>query len=516
MREEADCKANNIVAEVVGEKERLEQIDSNANEQIVFESIQIWKSDTVALVQSQEMATFLASTGYVLKDVSLVAIHVFEKIIFVSCLPVTLPLHIITSGSKLIIGSCSQVTSSAVDIIYNTLNPGGENTASFSPVDGLIHHVSRAIPMALHTVDAIKNDFGGFLSGMLSPILGNAKPEEHLSAGESSSENDSYLDRLRLDFNSDVKVDKCKKSFRKRPYSKEGEKFRASPSDVSKFLLQVDDLSLYTNDGQHRLMYVDLSPDFLGEYLTSKALEAMFIKGLSLVMKGTDCPHIDLKPEGKTSQLLKKKINLSLDDWYTTMQTEVLVWSGRFKKKSFVDCDSLVFLSQGIVPGSPRDLFDLLWNSQRTCEYNQYCMGRSDALIIEDVNDPSTDRAIKVVKSETRVPFTNFSVVMSTVMYGCLRVKGCDGSESLAVVSRSLACGGSGFHTDHRMVDHDRKNEIKWNINLLRAVPGRPGYTDMVSISQVVSSLIPKFLVHRVGMAAVESCFHAIRTRDIN
>lgn len=480
------------------------------------------ESDAVALIQSQEMSAFLTSSGCVLKDVGVVALHVLEIVIFVACLPVTMPLHIVKSGTKLIVGTCSQVVSTTADIIYDTLNPGGEDTASFSPIDGIIHHASRAIPMALHAAGAIKNDIGGFVSGILSPFLGNPQPSEHLSAGESSSENVSYLDRLRLDFNPDSSVEECKKGFHVKKNSKE-KTFKTSPSDVSKFLLQVDDLALFSSSGKQKLMYIDLNPDFQDACLTSKALDALYRRAMSLLMTENECPnveyneHIAWKPEGKTSHLLKTKRNVPLDTWYTTMQTEVLIWSGRFKRKDCVDSDSLAFLSQGVVPGSPRDLFDLLWNSQRTSEYNQYCLGRSDALIIDDACDSSSDRAIKVVKSETRVPFTNFSVLMSTVMYGCLRVEGCDGiGDSFAVVSRSLSCGGAGFHSDNQMVEQDRKNEIKWNINLLRPVPGRPGFTDMVTISQVVSSLIPKFLVHRVGIAAVESCFHAIRTREIN
>jgi hypothetical protein len=66
-------------------------------------------------------------------------------------------------------------------------------------------------------------------------------------------------------------------------------------------------------------------------------------------------------------------------------------------------------------------MFDLLCDSTRTAEYNRFCLGRSDVLVIDEHETSPAGKAknIKIVKSEYARALTSLSVVMSTLMYGC-------------------------------------------------------------------------------------------------
>ena len=465
----------------------------------------------IALIHSREMASFLSSSRDVVLDMTGLALHGAGIAVHVACLPVTGPLHLMGSATDLVVGTCTHAVLSSLSMVNDVLTIG-EGSESFSPVDALVHHVMHAVPNVLHAVDAIKNDIGGTLLGLVFPLLGGAQqPKQDInnscSAGESSSEKEAFLDRLRIDPSTSIEEEVT-----------EG---KVLASDYSKFLLRVDDINLMA-EGGNRMLYVDLSPDFDDEKLSARALEALLVEGGALVSIGTDkvqsryAGAIDWKPEGSTHKLRKKKESMPATKWYALMEREVLVWSGTFNCGDYRDRDFPLFLSRGVVPGSPREMFELFWDSTRTTEYNRFCLGRSDAFEIEKLNDPSHEgkvKAIKVVKSETRVPFTSMSVCMSTLMYGCQLDD--DLVETYLIVGRSLVSGGAGCHLDYKRVEREGKNEITWGVNLIRAVPGKPGVTDLINISQVCSSFVPRFLTHRVGIMATDNSFQALRSREL-
>lgn len=494
---------------------------------------QAWVDNANALMHSHEMRIFLSSTKDVALGLTGIVVHGAGVAVHVACLPVTLPIHLITSATETLLLTCTQVVSVVAmqnnqhRLLPVDAQPHDTDTSSqSSPIDSLVHHVSNAVPAVLHAADGIKNSIGGILLGLFSPLLGEPPPStnqthrqeqyrhpDSSSAGESSSEKETFLDRLRIDPATGDVQQRVRK---------------ASSSDVSKSLLRVSDLNIHTDSGD-TLFYIDLSPDFANEQLSSKGLEALLKEGLALASMGTDYAQshgIDMtkwKPEGETRKLLKIKETMTDAAAYLLLEQHALVWSGTFKSGRYRDLDAPLFLSRGVVPGSPREIFELLCDSSRTTEYNRFCLGRSDLLVIQDDNTSNPEervKVIKVVKSETRVPFTSLSVTMSTLMYGLQLDDEEDANgdverECFIIVSRSLTSGVAGYHCDCNRVERDVKNEITWGVNLMRSVPQNPKVTDLVNMSQVNSSFVPRFLTHRVGMMAVENSFNALRTRDV-
>jgi hypothetical protein len=182
------------------------------------------------------------------------------------------------------------------------------------------------------------------------------------------------------------------------------------------------------------------------------------------------------------------------------LEKDVLIWSGK------LESDPPFFLARGICHKTPRDFMKLLWDNSRTTEYNNYCMGRTNQLVLQDKILAGSSVGTKVIRSETRVPFTNLSVVVSCLMH----VRPLEApDEGYVIVSRTLDCGMAGTHLAGGNVEKAR-NEILWGINILRRVPGH-NLTDLTSLSQVASTLVPNFLAHKIGIMGVEDFFRNVR-----
>jgi len=190
------------------------------------------------------------------------------------------------------------------------------------------------------------------------------------------------------------------------------------------------------------------------------------------------------------------------------MESEILIWSGQMRQSPNPKHTKFpFFLARGIIPMNPRKFMELLWDNNRTGEYNYYCLGRSNLLVLEDeILSSGASKATKVIQSETRVPFTSLSVYVTCVMH----VRPLDPpDEGYVIMSRTLDAGRAGWHTSHDGIDPHakQKNEILWGINVIRKVPKHPELTDLTSLSQVGTSLVPKFLAGRIGLMGVEDFF---------
>lgn len=492
-----------------------------------------------ALVHSKEMEELLNTSRALAMSAAKTAVHI-------AALPVTMPLHVVSSTTGMVVGTCAFAIDSVCSTVDKVLQEQYQEHNDKHPVENLIRGV---IPVVFGVVGKIKNDIGSTIFELVCPpnliqddtdekedTIGTPCRRNHRANSRSPDRNraeqQQYLERLRLDTPSPIKegykesdqrtVQSLPPDVSKLLERKDVQESLRSP-DVSKFLLRVCDLDInWRNEAnaQHEKVYhIDLSKEFYNETLTTKALDALVENGLALLSSCAEAkldsqaavgdPIVDWKPEGSTAKLLRKKQKLSTDDWVALMGKEVLVWSGKLRAKDARKADVPVFLSRGMVPISPRGMLQLFWDDSRTKLYNKFSLGRSTSMEMEDDLSPDSKsmRATKVVQSETQVPFTSFSVVMSTLMHARM-VDDC-----YVIVSRSLNPGRAGSHTGSTSSSvEESKNELVWGVNVIRHVPGEPEMTDLISVSQVSSSLVVQFLSHKVGIMAVESCYNAMRS----
>ena len=496
---ETQQETNEVISELIVCSQRIQQRPS----------LDLWLRHADALAHSDEMSAFLVCTRDML-------LHTTGILLHIAGLPVTIPLHCMSNATGWVVGTCTDVVTSIVE-----WNPCQEAES----MDGLLYHVSNVVPLAIHIVSQVKESIGGSVLGLLASVLGNnneksEKQESRYllasSAEQSTSDKVSLLARLRLDCPESMEENT---SYEEYSEEEQGQP-HISPSDISKYLLRVGDLGITKGSDNHKsVLYIDLSEEFSNSELTKQALESLATIGLSLIntcvhtrLQYADNPVVKVqwKPESSTEKVLKRPRTA------TWLEKETLIWSGKFISPQAFQCECPLFLSRGMVPGSPRSFLELLWDSSRTSEYNRFCLGRSNLMIIENMEEShaasgvdSQIQGAKIVKSETKVPFTGLSVVLSTVMH----VRQLDNENTFLIVSRSLNSGRAGYHTSTRHVQVGGNSELHWGVNLLRPVPGIPNITDLTSLSHVNSSLVPLFLANRVGIMGVENIFDAFRAR---
>jgi hypothetical protein len=471
------------------------------------DSLHTWTRAADSLMKSQEFRLLMNSSKDVVTSVVFsgrdVACNTGSLVVKTACLPVTLPLHVAHQTTNLVFG----VAGNVLDLALGNVHSIGEN--SQSPVQGLVHNIVNFLPFVACQV-----------GGAVGHVLGlDQLQHNEETTGESSTESENILDRLRLD----IYVEQKESERAHCPCP--GVSSRAAPSDISKYLLRVDDVSVCLPPNPEdspksktvRVMYIDLGNGFSEEDLTRDALDKL--KARALVMTATNeifkykTPNasacstmIEWKPEGNTARNTRKMGQRSDQECYRTLEENVLIWSGKYREPSIHCSDTPLFMARGVVKKSPREFLNMMWNSNRTSEYNVYSLGRSDSLVIDDNITNGGSCGAKVVKSETRVPFTGLALTLTALMH----VSALDDEDGFIIVSRSLNSGVAGYHTTKERVEANYNSEILMGINILRPVPGKPNMTDLTTLSQVYSS-VPNFLAIKIGIMGVEDFFNNVR-----
>ena len=520
------------------------------------ESVDRWLHSVDALVRSDEMTTLVVSTRDIVFSAGSLAVKT-------ALLPVTLPLHIACTTTDMVVGGCAHVIGSTGALVGRVLmgdhhhetralqseEPQQDKAESAGSLLGSVFGLPG---MALGLAGKITADVGSAVIGVAAaPVLmltqsGEPRERKVVDAppatvrkediirskkcviDASYSETDNFLDRLRLDYevaSESPLIDPAPPSMSSSSSTNPTEGTVNDPGSVSKFLLRVDDLDLKRRDPNDSskiigpFCYIDL--DCKDEVaLREYALSMLVARGVSMLSNHPTVrlgkhyrvnpkAMIEWKPEGSTLKLLRKMVKMTTLERLRSLERDVLIWSGKFAAKDCVGNNNYpFFLARGVVQRSPRDFMKLLWDNERTTEYNNFCLGRSNLLVVEDKILAGASVGTKVVKSETRVPFTSLSVMVVCVMH----VRPLEApDEGYVIVSRSLDCGSAGYHLTPDDVEKGQKNEIIWGINVLRRVPNHPHLTDLTSFSQVGSNLVPKFLAGRIGLMGIEDFFKNVR-----
>lgn len=501
-------------------------------------AVQHWIKTCHSLSQSNEFQAVVQSSTHV---VHVTVHHTVATLLYV---PVTLPRQALTQASSLWRSVLEQQQQLLVSIIPNNRKvlPSSRSTSSLQKRSSQVGRRIASLPELI--VHAWQLPFRWWDAATEQLEQGvdqyvNGNNQDDIDSGE-----DHDLDRLRLSFGKEQKEKApCRpdppadrillhKSHSVGEALSERTSIVCSSPEVaalslesatpvkkkkptavrtsSVLLFRINDMNVSRSPEGAALYCLDLehlkdSTESNEQPLLTQALDKLVQYSLSVMesVHKNDKTLAKWKPEGSTTKLLRK---IQQNDSLSVLMKETLVWSGE-RTGSKVP----MFLARGILPMSPRELLHLLWDNERTGEYNPYCMGRTTVLDLQKAGDLLTTKTLdsekgntKVIHSGMRVPFTNMSVQMHCLMHA-VELKEAD---SFAIFSRSLFTGPAGTST--RPVSSDTSNEIIMGLNVMRAVPGRPDCVELVSLSQVASA-VPRFLAHRIGMMGIEDFFGKVR-----
>jgi hypothetical protein len=459
-----------------------------------------WIDAAGCLVTSPEMQRLFQSSGDLALSTGVLALQT-------ACLPVTLPLHIAGKATDLLLHQCCQIVGAAHQLLPGTApsTPTHESVeeedSDDNPVVSLVKNVWGLPGHVWGLAHHVKDELGGIVLHALAPPL-HGTIEASCTAGESSGEKDPSLVLERLRLNYPVK-------------SSCGEQRGPATS----FLLRVNDLNMTQKEDERVVFFVDLADD---DKLVGQALDCLVRTGISLLanhptvrltgptLASNPQTEILWKPEGATPKILRNLAKQSTRERLETLRRDTLIWSGKFAEASGgYDRQSGFFLARGVLGMSPRQLVELLWNNERTSEYNNYCLGRTTLLGNDQAFFKGEDAVgTKVIQSESRVPLTSISLTLQCLMH----VRALPDDAGYVLLSRSCSTGPPGVH--YRALD-DRntrpKNELLWGVNVLRRVPHHPDLVDLTSASQVGSSMVPKFLASKIALMGVSEFFENAR-----
>ena len=401
---------------------------------------------------------------------------------------------------------------------------------------------------AFQVLTQVTDQVAGDLMSLVIPVHVNERKRELHSLRKTQAE------RLRLDYHGDDEdIMSTETSHRAR---------RCAPQQQTLYLMRVRDLGLKEEEREsdpseshsesscgegiiasgicRRVSYIDLSGNESASdtQLIRESMRRLVFLGVGMLAdhptvkltnhKPYDSRYskdLDWKCEGNTSRLLKRMHKESVLERLQTLQSGTLVWSGKFRPQSESNSQFSLYLARGIFPFSTREILHLLWDNNRTAEYNNFCLGRKTILDLSENNEESLTNdelllsekvhtGTKVIESETRVPFTSFTVKVQCLMH-CQKLEGDTG---YVIVSRSLHKGPAGTRFEGNSGKNDNSgiessgNEILWGVNIIRHIPNHPHLADLTSLSQVGFSLgVPKFLASQIALKGVDEFFSNVR-----
>ena len=463
------------------------------------------------LVNSPEFQRLLHTSGHLVLSAGDMAVRT-------AFLPVTVPLHVANHTTRFVVGQCVKPILGVAQLLLQQQEMSSTSTTTptrqsvrededtpeheqqhqrgpRNPIAKVAHGVWCLPGHVFGFANHVKDEVGGIVLRTLAPTL-HGTIQESCCPGESTAEaqnNALVLERLRLDYAFETVE-------------------LPEPVKTSHFLLRIDDLKI-TDEGKGNMYYVDLNA--WEHPMVVHAMDRLVHVGLSLVanhptVRLSNQPHvvpreqeIEWKSEGGTSKLLRRLSKLNVVGRLETLRKETLVWSGRFQHdlQTGYDRQSRFYLARGVLNMSPRALLDLLWDNNRTADYNKFCLGRTtlvgnDLEFLQGLDKTGT----KVIQSETRVPLTSISVTVKCLMHA----RPLPDNAGSVIVSRSCTTGPQGIHHEAVRNVSRPKNEIHWGVNILRRVPNREDLVDLTSHSQVGTAGVPQFLAAKIALMGVE------------
>ena len=198
-------------------------------------------------------------------------------------------------------------------------------------------------------------------------------------------------------------------------------------------------------------------------------------------------------------QLSARSWKFLLDDnlWGTPVidTSEGKVWKHRLPSDAYGAANSVV-KAKGLVAATPEAIFEMIFDSSRTKEYNKYSVGRAD------IDTVAGCPKSKIVWNRTNPPGTKKPHDFCTLMHG---VSFPAGNGTYLIMTTAVE------HPKAKPSSNYLRSEILLGVNLMKPVPGRAGVTELTTVNHVKTTGVPAFLSEKV---AAKSAIDFIRKVD--
>jgi len=210
---------------------------------------------------------------------------------------------------------------------------------------------------------------------------------------------------------------------------------------------------------------------------------------------------------------------------------DILVWTGRFKSDGHGSELPLVKTTWKL-DMEPKAFAELLMDSSRVRSYNKMSLGRTDAVKFQVGIDSTSEKygsgEAKIVRNLTKPPLSKRNMEFVTLMHARhledndnagIGLLGGGSEGAYVVVSRAV--GGNGWASDISSCargggasggDEFIRSEILLGVNVIRAVPGHPGKSEVTAVTHCNSPSVPRALAGKIGVKGAVDFVRDVRS----
>lgn len=262
------------------------------------------------------------------------------------------------------------------------------------------------------------------------------------------------------------------------------------------------------------------------EFFAPCCLPMLIKTGIKTATSSVDI--IVWKPDKHTKKLLEASEDGALKNALTN--GDILVWTGRFNADGYGSELPLV-KTTWTLNMAPKAFTELLMDSSRVRSYNKMSLGRSDVVKFQEGIDSTSEEKgngeAKIVRNLTKPPLSKRNMEFVTFMHARRMLESDDvgigilgGGTDGGYVMVSRAVGGNGWANG--LLSYDRagnewgseftRSEILLGVNVIRAIPGQPGKSEVTAVTHCNSPSVPRALAGKVGVKGAVDFVKDIRS----
>lgn len=198
----------------------------------------------------------------------------------------------------------------------------------------------------------------------------------------------------------------------------------------------------------------------------------------------------------------------------------VLLWTGKFQHGLY-GSELPAVRAVGIIPASPKALFDLLIDSDRVKEYNKLSLGRQDLLVLQDTTSTANPSASSRPETQAEQDHTPFGhEVVTKVMRSTSKPPMVSQMELVSMMHARELDDGSGYlivtravtlpEGDRRGNDNDNP-KILLGVNVIKRIQGDPDRSVMINMIHMRSPMVPMIIANRIGASSAANFIKDLR-----
>ena len=219
-------------------------------------------------------------------------------------------------------------------------------------------------------------------------------------------------------------------------------------------------------------------------------------------------------PDSKTQKILKQTTGWQKIVWTkegtadlptdgSLNEADIFLWTGTFKHGHY-GSELPAVRSCGVINVSPKALMELLVDSDRVKEYNKFCVGRTDLLVLQDSMDKSGafGGITKVMKTESKPPMVRKLLRFTSLLHG----RELEDGSGFKIVTRAVT-----LPEQKEDLANALKSEILLGATIIKRIEGHDNRCLFISVNHLRSPMVPMMIAKRLGLQAAVGFIHDLR-----